>query len=114
MMYYEAIEILKGKYHSQRQCENHREHISDNHAISEAIEALQEIQQYRAIGTPDECRAAVEKQVGKKFLHTRQTAIAQTAKDFLQAYMDVKSIHAALIAGRLSDGRDQNERKSGN
>lgn len=27
-----------------------------------AIDALKEIQQYRAIGTPEECRAAVEKQ----------------------------------------------------
>ena len=30
-------------------------------AICEAIKALEEIQQYRAIGTPEECRAAVEK-----------------------------------------------------
>lgn len=28
----------------------------------EVIRALEEIKQYRAIGTPDECRAAVEKQ----------------------------------------------------
>ena len=31
-----------------------------------AINALEEIQKYRAIGTPDECRAAVEKQRAKK------------------------------------------------
>lgn len=30
--------------------------------IDMAIKALEEIQQYRAIGTPEECRAAVEKQ----------------------------------------------------
>ena len=30
------------------------------------IKALEEIQQYRAIGTPEECRAAVEKQTAKK------------------------------------------------
>ena len=28
--------------------------------------ALEEVQQYRAIGTPEECRAAVEKQKAKK------------------------------------------------
>lgn len=28
-----------------------------------AIKALEEVQQYRAIGTPEECRAAVEKQI---------------------------------------------------
>ena len=31
-----------------------------------AIKALEEVQQYRAIGTPDECRASVEKQIPKK------------------------------------------------
>ena len=30
------------------------------------IKALEELQQYRAIGTPEECRAAVEKQIAKK------------------------------------------------
>ena len=29
------------------------------------INALEEVKQYRAIGTPDECRAAVEKQKAK-------------------------------------------------
>lgn len=31
-----------------------------------AVQALEEIQQYRTIGTPEECRAAVEKQKPKK------------------------------------------------
>ena len=31
-----------------------------------AIKALEEVQQYRAIGTPEECMAAVEKQRAKK------------------------------------------------
>ena len=31
-----------------------------------AIKALGEVQKYRAIGTPEECRAAVEKQTAKK------------------------------------------------
>lgn len=30
------------------------------------VNALEEVQQYRAIGTPDECRTAVEKQKVKK------------------------------------------------
>lgn len=33
-----------------------------------AIKALEEIQQYRAIGTVEECRAAVEKQKAKKVI----------------------------------------------
>ena len=35
-------------------------------ALEMAIQALEEVQQYRAIGTPEECRAAVEKQKAKK------------------------------------------------
>ena len=35
-------------------------------AKDEAINALEEVHQYRAIGTPEECRAAVEKQFPKK------------------------------------------------
>ena len=35
-------------------------------AVEMAIKALEEIKQYRTIGTPEECRAAVEKQKPKK------------------------------------------------
>ena len=38
----------------------------EDYAIEEAIKALKEIQQYRAIGTVDECREAVEKQKAKR------------------------------------------------
>lgn len=35
-------------------------------ALDVAIKALEEVQQYRTIGTPEECRAAVEKQTAKR------------------------------------------------
>lgn len=35
-------------------------------AFEKAIKALEEIQLYRAIGTAEECRAAVEKQTAKR------------------------------------------------
>lgn len=35
-------------------------------ALQVAIKALEELQQYRTIGTVEECRAAVEKQTAKK------------------------------------------------
>lgn len=38
----------------------------EDYAIEEAIEALKEVQQYREIGTVEECREAVEKQEPKK------------------------------------------------
>lgn len=41
-------------------------------ATREAIKALEEIQQYRTIGTPEECREAMEKQAEKKVLHNEK------------------------------------------
>lgn len=38
----------------------------EDYAIEEAIKALNEIQQYREIGTVEECREAMEKQSQKK------------------------------------------------
>lgn len=37
-----------------------------NNAYAMAIQALEEVQQYRQIGTVEECRMAVEKQTAKK------------------------------------------------
>lgn len=43
-------------------------HMDNNRtkSFNMAIKALEEIQQYRAIGTTEECRAAIEKQMAKK------------------------------------------------
>ena len=59
----EAIAVLKRDDDSMRKgyfC------INDFIAIEVAIKALEEVEQYRAIGTLEECRAAVEKQRAKK------------------------------------------------
>ena len=59
----EAIAVLKRDDDSMRKgyfC------INDFIAIEVAIKALEEVEQYRAIGTPEECREAVEKQKAKK------------------------------------------------
>lgn len=42
-------------------------------AIDMAVNALEEIEQYRAIGTPEECRAAVEKQTAKLVIDNTPT-----------------------------------------
>ena len=42
-------------------------------AVLQAIKALEEICQYREIGTPEECRAAVEKQKAKKPVRATST-----------------------------------------
>lgn len=54
----EAIEELK--------CYTSQSGTSHPEEIEIAIKALEEVQQYRKIGTPEECRAAVEKQTAKK------------------------------------------------
>ena len=42
------------------------EYLADRDAFTTAITALKEVQQYRKIGTVEECRKAVEKQKAKK------------------------------------------------
>ena len=69
----EAIELLKNNYPKTRKMVDGRlQGGFDDHecdvgiVIDLAIKALEEIQQYRTIGTVEECRAAVEKQTAKK------------------------------------------------
>ena len=56
----EAIKFLTGYLDSVV----YKEKCVEAHKL--AINALEEIQKYRTIGTPEECRAAVEKQKAKK------------------------------------------------
>lgn len=59
----EAIEQFKERL----SIEEYRHQIPEYYEAMElAVKSLEEIQQYRAIGTPEECRAAVEKQIAKK------------------------------------------------
>lgn len=51
----EVIKLLKGMQNKKI-----------DYAIEEAIKALNEIQQYREIGTVEECQEAIEKQKPKK------------------------------------------------
>lgn len=62
----EAIEIIKKDTCNNRcipqLCNDGCMYGDTKCAFSMAINALEEVQQYRAIGTPEECRAAMEKQ----------------------------------------------------
>lgn len=66
----EAIEVLKdfGKQVSVKADGAYQSTIGEK-ACNVAIKALEEIQQYREIGTVEECRAAMEKQKAKKPMH---------------------------------------------
>lgn len=48
--------------HGKREC-----------TFGRAVKALEEIQEYRKIGTPEECRAAVEKQTAKLVIDNTPT-----------------------------------------
>ena len=61
--------------------------VADKHKdfVRMSIKALEEIQQYRAIGTPEECRAAVEKQKELKSTNTCGfITIGKTVEQFEQ------------------------------
>lgn len=58
----EAIERIKYRMHTAGQVAGE----GGMEDLEMAIKALEEIRQYRAIGTVEECRAAVEKQTAKK------------------------------------------------
>lgn len=55
----EASTILKAEIVHHPECSIFAE------ALGLAIQALEEVQQYRTIGTPEECRTAREKQIPK-------------------------------------------------
>lgn len=62
----EAIEELQTAIELAKMCTQNLERKREIQGYEMAIKALKEVQQYRAIGTPEECRAAVEKQTAKK------------------------------------------------
>ena len=69
----ELIEVLKNNYPKTCKMVNGRyqggfddTECDFGQALTSAISALKEIQQYREIGTVEECREAVEKQKAKK------------------------------------------------
>ena len=69
----EAIEVLKNNYPKTCKMVNGRyqggfdnKECDFGQALTTAISALKEIQQYREIGTVEECRKAAEKQKPKK------------------------------------------------
>lgn len=62
----EAIEVLEERYLTMSMCGDIEQCKINNQAISMAITALKGINQYRAIGTVEECREAKERGSGKK------------------------------------------------
>ena len=64
MKEYYVINVLEGIYEDFVK-DNDKDYMEKNNALTEAVKALSEIQQYRAIGTVEECREAMNKQAAK-------------------------------------------------
>lgn len=62
----EAIEGLETSIDLAKMCTQNYERKREIQGYKMAIKALEEVQQYRQIGTLEECREAVEKQTSKK------------------------------------------------
>lgn len=63
---------------------------SFENAYAMAIKALEEVQQYRAIGTPEECRKSVEKQTAKKIV--RRKATDEDVENGLRDFITIKGM----------------------
>lgn len=61
----EAIEELQTAIELAKMCTQNLERKREIQGYEMAIKALEEVQQYRAIGTPEECRAAVKRNIEK-------------------------------------------------
>lgn len=62
----EAIKELETSIDLAKMCTQNYERKNEIQGYEMAIKALEEVQQYRAIGTPEECQTAVEKQNANK------------------------------------------------
>lgn len=62
----EAIKELETSIDLAKMCTQNYERKNEIQGYEMAINALEEVQQYRQIGTVEECREAVEKQTAKK------------------------------------------------
>ncbi len=58
----EAIKELETSIDLAKMCTQNYERKREIQGYEMAINALEEVQKYRAIGTPEECRAAMERQ----------------------------------------------------
>ena len=73
-----------------------------NSAYDVAIKALKEVQQYRTIGTLEECRVAVEKQTAKKI----SSAWCPSRKKYL-TMQHLKGKYHCVYCGQKLDWSDE-------
>ena len=83
--------------------------VPSNEGLDMAIKALEEVQQYRAIGTIEECRAAVEKIKPKKGIVKKgipycpccgEIAMTETGDSFVDYYLQHCDYCGQAIQGK--------------
>lgn len=74
----------------------------EDEALEMAIKALEEVQQYRAIGTLEECRTAMEKQTEKKI----SSAWCPSCKRYLTT-QHLKGKYHCVYCGQKLDWSDE-------
>lgn len=91
----EAIEVLKNNYPKTCKMVNGRyqggfddTECDFGQALTIAISALKEIRQYREIGTVEECKGAVEKQIPKRPVWKKGSSII--CKDYADGHGEVE------------------------
>ena len=102
MMEDEAIEELQTSIKLAKMCTQNLERKREIQGYEMAIKALKEVQQYRAIGTPEECRAAVEKQTAKKI----SSAWCPSCKKYLTT-QHLKEKYHCVYCGQKLDWSDE-------
>ena len=106
MKEYHAINILEGIFENCVR-DNDKEYIEKNLAFAEAVKALSEIQQYRAVGTVEECREARERQRMKKPIHGGPYACPNCHTIMLQGAFEAKG-KCCKECGQSIDWSDTN------
>lgn len=98
----EAIEELKTSIDLAQMCTQNLERKREVQGYEIAIKALEEVQQYRQIGTVEECREAVEKQTAKKI----SSAWCPSCKKYL-TMQHLKGKYHCVYCGQKLDWSDE-------
>lgn len=102
----EAIKELETSIELAKMCTQNSERKREIEAYNMAIQALEEIQQYRAIGTIEEFKALKEKSLEKKVDEEYCCPICHTCgMDEFAERMSLE-ISESIIGGMLFDNRD--------
>lgn len=98
----EAIKELETSIDLAKMCTQNYERKREIQGYEIAIKALEEVQQYRAIGTPEECQAAMEKQTAKKI----SSAWCPNCKKYLTT-QHLKGKYHCVYCGQKLDWSDE-------